>query len=83
MDDLLTLPECTDAACCRLNIRLLKEQVDHLASEWKVTFAKRLQTQAIDEMQELLEYVEWCGGGGEEVDHRQPRPAVRHRPPLS
>ena len=31
--------------------------MDHLANEWKTTFAKKLQSSASQEMQDLLEYI--------------------------
>jgi len=55
--DLDTLPECTEAACCKLNIKNLKGQVRSLANEWKLKFASKLHEAAGAEMRDFLEYI--------------------------
>jgi hypothetical protein len=55
--DLNVLPECTEAACCKLNIKILKGQVHSLVNEWKLKFASKLHQAARAEMGELLDYI--------------------------
>jgi dynein heavy chain len=45
LDDLSLLPECTEAACCKLNIKILRGQVEGLANEWKLCFASKLHSE--------------------------------------
>jgi len=57
MMDLNSLPECTEAACCKLNIKNLKQQVEALVNDWKLSFASKLHMIARAEMTELLDYI--------------------------
>lgn len=57
MADLNGLPEKTEAACCRLNIKNLKQQVEALANNWKVKFASKLHGAVRTEMTDLLEFI--------------------------
>ena len=73
MADLNGLPEKTEAACCRLNIQNLKQQVEALANNWKVKFASKLHGAVRTEMTDLLEFI-----GG--MEKRLNRPVKTTKP---